>query len=109
MEVNLKIEGYPFVCVPLDEATFNDTTAVYVIISLSQDGKTGNYLDVGQSEDVVSRVSEYTRNKCWLENDPNKNIWVCVHRMPSDQFSKDDRLRLEKYLREAKRPSWDRL
>jgi hypothetical protein len=106
MAVNLNIEGYPFACVPLDEADFSDATAIYVIISVAADGKTERYLDVGQSEEVSIRVSDYTRGKCWFENGPNKNIWVCVHRMPSDQFSQEDRLKLERYLIEKKKPSW---
>ena len=107
MEVNLSIEGYPFVCVPLDEATFDDATGVYVIISLAKDQKTGRYLDVGQSEEIVGRVNEYTRNKCWFEKGSNNNIWVCIHHMPNNQFSEEDRLRIVRYLVERKKPSWD--
>jgi len=107
MEVNVNIEGYPFVCVPLDEATFSDTSAVYLVISLTKDGKTGRYLDVGQSEEIISRIDNYTKNKCWFENGPNKNIWVCIHRMPDEQFSKENRARLVSYLLEKKKPSWD--
>lgn len=101
--VNLTIEGYPFVCVRLSDADFTDSAAIYVIICVAQDGS-WTPLDVGQSGELGSRIDSHERKACWFRNCQNNNIWVCVYRMPSDQYTKEDRLRIERLLRQKLRP-----
>ncbi|MBT9156853.1 MAG: hypothetical protein DDT37_01844 [Firmicutes bacterium] len=87
MATNVPIGGYPFVCVSLTQADFLDVTAIYVILCVAQDGS-WTVLDVGQSGQVGSRIDEHDRKGCWERNCPNKNIWMCVYRMPSTQYTK---------------------
>ncbi len=95
---NLSIGGYSFKCVSLSDADFNDIAAIYVIICVDSYGK-WVVLDVGQSGEVGSRIDSHERKKCWQQYCSNGSIWVCVHKMPSSQYSKSDRLEREKELR----------
>jgi hypothetical protein len=97
------IEGYPFACVRLADADFTDIAAIYAVLCVAQDGN-WIVLDIGQSGELGKRINDHDRMQCWIEKCSNKNVWVCVHRMPSDKFSKEDRLELEKYLREKLKP-----
>ena len=99
--VNLTIGGYPFVCVPLSNADFTNSAAIYVIICVAQAG-TWTALDVGQSGELGSRIDSHDRKDCWSRQ--CQNIWVCVYRMPSHEYTREDRLRVERLLREELRP-----
>jgi hypothetical protein len=92
-----------FVCVPLAEANFADRAAIYVIICVAAD-KTWTVLDVGQSGEVGSRIDAHDRGECWKRNCPSGNIWVCVHRMPTSTFTKEQRLARESAIRTATKP-----
>lgn len=95
---NVTIDGYPFVCVPLSQADFNDVAAIYVIICVAPGGS-WTVVDVGQTGELGTRIDAHKRKECWKEKCPNGNLWVCVHRMPSDKYSKEDRLKREKEIR----------
>jgi len=99
--VNLTIEGYPFVCVPLSEANFNDLAAIYIIICVSQDGS-WTTLDVGQSGELGSRINSHERKDSWRRK--CQNIWVCAYRMPTDKYTREDRLGIERFLRQKLQP-----
>jgi hypothetical protein len=101
--VTVTIGGLPFECVHLQSADFNDAAAVYVILCVSEGGS-WQVLDVGQTGQLGSRLDSHDRKACWLANCPNKNVWVCVYKMPTERFSEDDRLRLEKTLRQQYNP-----
>jgi hypothetical protein len=89
--------------VPLNQASFADRAAVYVILCVAQGGNS-TVLDVGQSGEVGSRVDDHDRRSCWIKECPSGNIWVCVHLMPSDRYTKEDRLALERTLRQQYQP-----
>lgn len=96
--VPVSIEGRNFQCVRLADADFRDVAAVYVIICVYEGG-TWDTLDVGQTGELDDRIDSHGRQKCWKENCPHQNIWVCVYSMPSPQFTLQERLELEKELR----------
>lgn len=103
MATNVTIGGYPFVCVPLTEADFSDVAAIYVILCVAQGGS-WTVLDVGQSGQVGNRIDDHDRKDCWDRNCSNKNIWVCVYRTPSTQYTKQQREQLESALRAQLNP-----
>lgn len=103
MATNVTIGGRTFACVRLSEADFTDVAAVYVILCVAQDGS-WTVLDVGQSGQVGSRIDDHDRKACWTRNCTNNNIWVCVYRMPSSQYTRQDREKLEAELRSQYHP-----
>lgn len=102
--VPVTIEGKTFQCVKLSDADFKDIAAIYVIICVDKDGS-WTVLDVGQSGELGERMDSHDRKQCWLNNCPNKNVWVCIYPMPSKDHSKQDRLDLEGKLRDALKPT----
>jgi hypothetical protein len=98
--VPIKIGEYSFTFVRLAETDFTDVAAVYVVICVL--GEKGNYgvIDVGQTGEVGTRINSHEREECWKRECSTGNIWVCVHTMPSVRYTKDDRLHLERDLRE---------
>lgn len=103
MATNRTICGYPFACVPLAQADFSDVAAIYVILCVDQGGAP-TVLDVGQSGQVGSRIDDHDRKACWVRNCPNGNIWVCIHRTPSSQYTKQQREQIESTLRAQLNP-----
>lgn len=102
MASNVTIGGRPFVCVPLSQADFVDVAAIYVIICVAQGGS-WKVLDVGQSGQLGTRINTHDREGCW-ERNCNGSIWVCVYRMPSLHYTKQDRENLEADLRRQYNP-----
>ena len=84
------IGGYPFVCVPLLYADFSDVDAVYVALSVANDG-TWIMLDVGLSGASGERIDSPDRIESWQARCPHGNIWVCVHPMPRHKYSEKNR------------------
>ncbi|MFC1485746.1 hypothetical protein ACFL55_01815 [Candidatus Latescibacterota bacterium] len=103
MATNLTIGERTFVCVLLDEADFSDAAAVYVILCVKKEGNT-TVLDVGQSGQVGSRIDSHDRKTCWDQKCSSNNIWVCVHKMPSSNYTKQDREEFESHLRDKYNP-----
>ena len=101
---NVTIGGLPFVCVRLANADFADVAAIYVILCVAQDGN-WTVLDVGQSGELGTRIDSHDSQGCWSRNCPSGNIWVCVYHMPSNKYTKEDRMKLEKTLRDQYNPS----
>ncbi len=103
MATDVTIGGRTFACVPLSQADFSDIATVYVILCVAQEGSWAE-LDVGQSGQVGSRIDDHDRKTCWARNCTNSNIWVCVYRMPSSQYTRQDREQFESYLRNHYHP-----
>lgn len=103
MSVELNIGGYPFACVGLADADFREVAAIYAVICVSED-HSWTVLDVGQSGELRQRIDAHDRMQCWEEKCASKNIWVCIHRMLSSQYTKEERLKLENYLRQNLNP-----
>lgn len=101
--VQVEIGGLPFVCVALADADFKDVAAIYVILCVDKEGQ-WKVLDVGQTGQLGERIDDHDRRACWKRNCLSDNIWVCVYPMPSTKFSKEDRLALEKKLRQKYSP-----
>lgn len=101
---NVTIGGLSFACVRLANADFADVAAIYVILCVDQNGG-WTVLDVGQSGELGTRIDSHDRQGCWSRNCPSGNIWVCVYCMPSNKYTKEDRMRLEKTLRDQYNPS----
>ena len=95
---NVNIAGRTFVCVRLAEAGFSDIAAVYVILCVSHGGQ-WPVLDVGQSGQLGSRIDSHKRKACWERNCVEKNIWVCIYKMPSHIYSAQDRRDFERQIR----------
>lgn len=95
---NLTIDGYAFACVRLSDADFKDVAAIYVIICVASGGS-WTVIDVGQTGQLGTRIDTHERIDCWGKKCPNGNIWVCIHRMPSDKYTEEDRRKREKEIR----------
>lgn len=103
--VDLNIQGYPFKCVRLAQADFSDIAAVYVVLCVTDSA--GNYrvLDVGESGQVGSRIDDHDRKECWKRNCESGSIWVCVLRLPTSSYSKEERRAIESGLRQSLGPT----
>jgi len=101
--VLLKIYGADFKCVNLSEADFNDFSAIYVILCVDDNGG-WKVLDVGQTGELGDRIDDHDRKNCWDRECSNRNIWVCYHKMPTDKYTKQDRLDFEEKLRNHYNP-----
>jgi len=97
--VSIIFNGLAFQCVRLSDADFKDIAAIYVIICVDKNGD-WEVLDVGQTGELGDRIDSHDRQKCWGNNCPNKNIWVCAYTMPSSKYTKQDRLDVEQKLRD---------
>jgi len=92
-----------FQCVRLSNADFKDIAAIYVIICVDTNGK-WKILDVGQTGELEDRIDSHDRKECWKKNCPNQNIWECVYPMPGNKYTEQDRLDIEKKLRDQYNP-----
>ena len=101
--VSLPFGGRSFTCVRLAEANFKDLAAIYIILSVGEDRKY-TVIDVGQSGELGTRIDSHDRMDYWKRNCPTGNIWVCAYPMPTDTYSKDDRLKFEQALRHEYNP-----
>ena len=97
------ISNRSFSCVPLIQADLRDVAAVYVILCVAQGGS-WIVLDVGQTGELGSRIDDHDRRQCWSRNCASGNIWVCVYPMPSDRYSRQERLNLEAEVRRQYNP-----
>ncbi|MCC6180617.1 MAG: hypothetical protein IT237_02155 [Bacteroidia bacterium] len=104
MSTPLTIKNLPFVCVRLNDADFKDVAAIYVIICVSESGS-WKVIDVGQSGQLGTRIDDHPRMDCWKNNCPSGNIWVCIYKTPTADMTKDQRLALEKELRDFYKPN----
>ena len=102
-QLSVTIGGKLFACVRVKDADFKDVAAVYVVICVAGDGN-WSVLDVGQTGELGDRIDGHDRRGCWEENCPSGNIWVCVYPMPTAQYTRDDRLQFERYLRQMYNP-----
>jgi hypothetical protein len=101
--VSVTISTLPFQCVGLSEADFSDIAAIYVILCVEQNGN-WTVLDIGQTGELGERIDNHDRKQCWIDKCPNKNVWVCIYKMPSNSYTKQNRLDLEKRLRDQYNP-----
>jgi hypothetical protein len=102
--VEIPIGGYPFLGTPLDEADFRGGAAIYAIICITEGGK-WTVIDIGQSEEMGSRMDLPDRKDCWKHKCSSMNIWVCEYRMSATVYTKEDRLRVERNLRRELKPT----
>lgn len=82
-------QGYPLA------TTFNNVAAVYIIYT-SQ-----SWLDVGETDQLETRISEHERRPCWQRNAGNVPIYVAVHQESNQQA----RLAIESALRSQLNPT----
>jgi len=73
-----------------------DKAAVYVILD-----KDDKVVDVGQSGETGTRLSTHNRKPCWDKYDGK---WFAVKWMPSDEYSEEDRKKVEGEIRDDKTP-----
>lgn len=72
--------------------------AVYVITGYNEN----NIIDVGQSGETGTRLSNHERKPCWKKNGA---VYFQVCWMPSDKYTKEDRRELEHKIRKKYTPS----
>ncbi len=101
--VDLTIAGLPFKCVKLEEATFADNFAIYVILNVRPDSS-WCVLDVGQAGDYGIRINSHERLEKWRQNSPDDNLWVCMYPMAFTNYTRDQRLAMERALRKSLHP-----
>lgn len=73
-----------------------DRAAVYVIITA-----TDSVVDVGQSGEAGTRLANHDRSMCWKRNGGNQFV---VKWMPTSKYTREDRERLEKSIRDRYNP-----
>lgn len=83
-----------------------DRAAIYVI--LCPNGNS-NYTPVyvGETGQVSTRLSKHERASCWSQNCAN-NPYVAIMWTPTNQYTADDRLNIEKQIRLKYNPPCNR-
>lgn len=82
-------QGYPLV------TAFNEVAAVYVIYT------TQLWLDVGETDQLGTRIAGHERKPCWLKNAGVLPVYVAVHQEANQQT----RQSIESYLRSKLNPT----
>lgn len=100
------IGGKPFECVKLSEADFADNSAIYVVLCY-QRNRSWTILDVGRVGPVGTRIDDYEKYASWVSSCTKDNLWVCIYRMPSPQYTREDREQFEAQLRKEYEPLCD--
>lgn len=90
----VEIKGYQFETGYTPETNFNNVAAVYVVYTNDV------WLDVGETDELGSRIQSHERKGCWERNAGGKKIWIAVRQ----EGNKQGRLALEAYLRRELRP-----
>ncbi|TSC87298.1 MAG: hypothetical protein G01um101416_512 [Microgenomates group bacterium Gr01-1014_16] len=75
--------GYPL------STAFNDVAGVYAIYTNER------WLDVGETDQLGTRISGHERRSCWQRNANSQTIYVAIYREANQQI----RLHIESYLR----------
>lgn len=74
------IEGYQFKSgYPLNTTSFNNVACIYVIYTNQQ------WLDVGETDQLGTRLSGHKRRSCWQNNASNLPIYVAVRQEGNQQ------------------------
>ncbi len=94
MNKTTTISGLQFEIYPLETTNFNDVSGVYVI-STSQ-----KWIDVGETDELGSRLGSHERKPCWKRNSDNLTLWVNFRQIDNQQ----ERLDLEAKLRNNLKP-----
>ncbi|KPJ55673.1 hypothetical protein AMJ49_06620 [Parcubacteria bacterium DG_74_2] len=86
----IQIDGYQFEGPYRESSTnFNEVAAIYVILDINS-----NKIDVGETEQLKSRLDNHERRNCW-ERNSGGDIYIAVYRESSEK----ERLRIEKEIR----------
>ncbi len=88
------IMGLQFERYELEITKFNDVPGVYVI-STSQ-----KWIDVGETNELGTRLANHERKPCWERNSDNLTLWVNFRGIDNQQ----ERLDLEAKLRSELEP-----
>jgi len=90
----------------LSSTSLIDRAAVYAILCSRSNGKY-DVVYVGETGQAGTRLSNHERTTCWSRN-CGSLLYVVVFWTPSDQYSTDDRLKIEKELRDQYDPPCNR-
>jgi len=87
--VNVVIGDLVFVAVPLEQATFQDKNAIYVVFDRDSDGGM-TVLDVGEAAmEGQTPFHVPLRQEAWRRQSETGDIWVGTYREPTEKlFSK---------------------
>lgn len=95
-----------------DPSSVPDKALIYMVLSakLNEKGEymTGTYkvLDMGQTGEGETRLSDHDRKDCWEEKTPNSHTLGYKYAlMPSKEYDKTDRLIVECCLRANTNPA----
>jgi hypothetical protein len=75
-----------------------DRAAIYAILCKNEISGKYQVIYIGQSGEFGKRLDRHEKRKCWEENCRIKNLYVAVFYTPTDQYSKEERLRIENEL-----------
>ncbi len=93
----MRILGYSFEGPYKINKELVNRAAIYVILTTNN-----TVVDVGQSGEVGTRLANHDRSVCWSRNGGTHFV---VRWMPSKTYTKEDRERLEKSIRNRYSPS----
>jgi hypothetical protein len=96
----MTVGRYQFARVPLSQADFSDTSAVYVI--LCDSGESSRVIDVGETGELGTRIDNHERRDCWARSCQNGTLWVGVYPMRGQ--TRATRLAVEAELRQQYNP-----
>lgn len=89
------ISGYQFEGgFPLETTKFSEVACVYAIYT------NDTWLEVGETDQLGTRISGHERKACWQKNAGSVPIYVAVHQESNQQT----RLAIESYLRSQLNP-----
>lgn len=86
----INLIGRDFNCVPLDEANFQDDSALYVIIAVKPDGNWDTLDTGGRGCDTPERRA------LWAQHCTEGSVWVCAQSFASEGERRGFELRLRR-------------
>jgi predicted GIY-YIG superfamily endonuclease len=90
--MSININGYSFEGpYPLATTSFNEVAGIYLISDVDK-----NYIDVGETDKLQTRMSSHERKDCWKRNAARLvNVWF------HHDTNKNSRLLKEKRIRDS--------
>lgn len=81
----------------LSQISVIDRAGIYVILCVSPNGQT-NVIYVGQSGEMRVRLSQHEKASCWSGHCYGGVLWVATLYLPTNKYSKQQRLGFEREL-----------
>ena len=84
---------------PYDENQLADRPGIYVVLDKNSGGSSYSCIDVGESDEVATRIWNHDRKQCWTRNTDGLRVFAVLY-----TDDDDDRRKIERRVRELTSP-----